>query len=72
MARLYRFWRRRLVADLRIAVARGELPVTADPEQLAYELIGAYLALNQAIQLERDSAAPDRTRRAVARLLATG
>ncbi|WP_101385585.1 MULTISPECIES: TetR/AcrR family transcriptional regulator [Kitasatospora] len=72
VARLYRFWRRRLVADLRIAVARGELPVTADPEQLAYELIGAYLALNQAIQLERDSAAPDRTRRAVARLLATG
>jgi AcrR family transcriptional regulator len=72
VTRRYLLWRRRLVLDLRIAVTNGELPADADPEQLAYELIGAYLALNQAIQLHHDPTAPDRTRRAVTRLLGRG
>ncbi|MFI2078377.1 MULTISPECIES: TetR/AcrR family transcriptional regulator [Streptomyces] len=70
VARLHRLWRRRLVGELRLAVTAGDLPSGTDPEQVAYELVGLYLALNQAIQLFADPLAPDRTRRALDRLLA--
>ncbi len=69
VARLFRTWRRRLIVDLRVAVRRGELPAETDPRQVAFELTGLYMGLNQAIQLLRDPHAPDRTRRALARLL---
>ncbi|AOR33140.1 TetR family transcriptional regulator [Streptomyces fodineus] len=69
VARLLRVWRRRLAAEVRTAAAAGELPPDTDPEQIAYELIGCYLALNQEIQLFADPAASVRTRRAVDRLL---
>ncbi|GAA2788310.1 TetR/AcrR family transcriptional regulator [Kitasatospora paracochleata] len=68
VARLLTVWRRRLAADVRHAVAAGELAPDTDPEQLVHELTGVYLALNQSIQLLRDPAAPDRTRRALDRL----
>ncbi len=67
--RLFRIWRRRLVVDLRLAVRAGELPADTDPRQIAFELIGLYMGLNHAIQLERDPQAPERTRRALDRLL---
>ncbi|WP_269854113.1 TetR/AcrR family transcriptional regulator [Streptomyces sp. RPT161] len=70
IARLFSMWRRRLVVDLRIAVRAGELPRDTDPRQLAFELIGLYMGLNQAIQLFGDRRAPARTRRALDRLLA--
>ncbi|MBY8887916.1 TetR/AcrR family transcriptional regulator [Streptomyces sp. PTM05] len=69
VARLFRTWRRRLIVDLRIAVRAGELPAGTDPRQVAFELIGLYMGLNQAIQLLHDRQAPDRTRRALTRLL---
>ncbi|GAA1936446.1 TetR/AcrR family transcriptional regulator [Kitasatospora viridis] len=69
VARLYAHWRARLVADLRTAVELGELPRDADPEQLAFELLGAYFALNHTLQLHADPTAVERTRRAVDRLL---
>ncbi|CCB74216.1 MULTISPECIES: TetR/AcrR family transcriptional regulator [Streptomycetaceae] len=69
VARLFRTWRRRLIVDLRIAVRAGELPPDTDPRQLAFELIGLYMGLNQAIQLLRDPQAPTRTRKALTRLL---
>ncbi|MET9296495.1 TetR/AcrR family transcriptional regulator [Streptomyces sp. NPDC003077] len=67
--RLFTLWRRRLIGELRLAVEAGELPPDTEPEQIAFELIGIYMALNQAVQLSADRKAPDRTRRAVARLL---
>ncbi|MFI1972166.1 TetR/AcrR family transcriptional regulator [Streptomyces cinnamoneus] len=72
VARRYTIWRRRLVHELRLAVETGELPPGTDPEQTAFELIGLYMGLNQAIQLFADPTAADRTRRALARLLHTG
>ncbi|MEV4561436.1 TetR/AcrR family transcriptional regulator [Kitasatospora sp. NPDC049285] len=69
VARLLLVWRRRLAAEVRTAVSAGELAPGTDPEQLVYELTGMYLALNQSLQLLRDPAAADRTRRALDRLL---
>ncbi len=48
----------------------GGWAADTDPEQATFELMGFYLALNQAIQLHADSSAPARTRRALDRLLA--
>lgn len=62
--------RRILVNDLRIAVEAGELAPDTEPEQLAFEMHGLYLGLNQELQLFADATAPARTRRALDRLLA--
>ncbi|GAA2715056.1 MULTISPECIES: TetR/AcrR family transcriptional regulator [Streptomyces] len=71
VARLLRVWRGRLAAEVRTAVAAGDLPPDTDPEQLVYELLGLHMALNQETQLFADpSGAATRTRRAVDRLLA--
>ncbi|MGI5335956.1 TetR/AcrR family transcriptional regulator [Streptomyces sp. CA-181903] len=72
VVRLSRVWRRRLAAEVRHAVAAGDLPAGTDPEQVTYELVGCYLALNQELQLLADPEAPARTRRALDRLLAPG
>ncbi|MQM25878.1 TetR/AcrR family transcriptional regulator [Glycomyces albidus] len=71
VARLHKLWRRRLVAEARTAVATGDLPRGTDPEQVAFELVGLFMALNQEIQLFADPNAAQRTRRALHRLLAT-
>ncbi|MFE9423594.1 TetR/AcrR family transcriptional regulator [Kitasatospora sp. NPDC006697] len=70
VARLYTVWRRRLAAELATAVELGELPPESEPEQIAFELLGAYFALNHTVLLHGDPTAADRTRRAVERLLA--
>ncbi|MEV0186468.1 TetR/AcrR family transcriptional regulator [Streptomyces sp. NPDC050625] len=49
------------------AVEAGDLPSDTDPAQLAFELNGIALATNQAIQLQGDTAAPQRARRAMNR-----
>ncbi|GAA3045834.1 TetR/AcrR family transcriptional regulator [Streptomyces roseofulvus] len=54
----------RLAAE---AVEAGDLPSETDPAQIAFELNGIAMAANQAIQLQRDPAAPDRARRAMHR-----
>ncbi|GEB53252.1 MULTISPECIES: TetR/AcrR family transcriptional regulator [Streptomyces] len=61
--------RRLLVQDLRVAVRQGELPPETDPEQLAFEMQGLYMALNQELQLFAHALAPARTRRALDRML---
>ncbi|MFD8809302.1 TetR/AcrR family transcriptional regulator [Streptomyces sp. NPDC059597] len=69
VTRLSLLWRRRLTAEIRTAVTSGDLPPDTDPDQLVFELIGLYLALNQEIQLFANPAAGARARRALDRLL---
>ncbi|MER7024458.1 MULTISPECIES: TetR/AcrR family transcriptional regulator [Streptomyces] len=69
VARMYRVWRRRLAGEVRVAADCGDLPAGTDPDQIAYELTGLYMAFNQDIQLFADPAAAERARRALARLL---
>ncbi len=69
VARMYRVWRRRLAAEARKAVAAGDLPADTDPDQVVFELIGLFMALNQEIQLFEAPDATDRIRRALDRLL---
>ncbi|MEU3460326.1 TetR/AcrR family transcriptional regulator [Streptomyces sp. NPDC006733] len=69
VVRLHQTWRHRLLADVRHAVAAGELPGDGDPEQYVFELLGIFFSLNHSVQLFGDPAAPARTRTAVARLL---
>ncbi|MEU5049212.1 TetR/AcrR family transcriptional regulator [Streptomyces sp. NPDC021096] len=68
VARLFRGWRRRLAGEVRIAADCGDLPPGTDPEQVAYELVGLYMAFNQEIQLFAEPTAAERTRRALNRL----
>jgi AcrR family transcriptional regulator len=63
-------WLATLRADAEVAVRAGELPRDTDPAQLAFELNGVAMSLNQAIILFDDKKAPARARRAVKRLLA--
>jgi hypothetical protein len=62
-------WSGYVAGELRAAVERGELAAETDVDQLVFELNGVALATEQALQLHHDPAAPDRARRAVARLL---
>jgi AcrR family transcriptional regulator len=70
VATMQRRWLRCLSADAEVAVRAGELPQDTDPTQLAFECNGLAMGLNQAVQLFADPGAPDRARRAFARLLA--
>ncbi|MCC3764527.1 TetR/AcrR family transcriptional regulator [Glycomyces sp. TRM65418] len=72
VARLHKLWRRLLATEVRTAVTAGELPHDTDPEQVAYELVGLFMALNQEIQLFAEPQAAQRTRNALNRLLAAG
>ncbi|MTE18910.1 TetR family transcriptional regulator [Streptomyces sp. TRM43335] len=69
LRRQFGAWRHRLSADVRTAVRRGELPRDTDPEQVVFELYGILMSLNHALQLDGDTAAAGRARRAVDRLL---
>jgi len=62
-------WQRDLRQHARLAIDAGDLPADADADQIVFELIGQMLALNHAFRLHRDPTAPDRTRRAMGRLL---
>ncbi|WP_018544447.1 TetR/AcrR family transcriptional regulator [Streptomyces sp. LaPpAH-108] len=67
--RLSLLWRRRLTTEIRTALTSGDLPPDTDPDQLVFELMGLYLALNQEIQLFANAAAGSRARIALDRLL---
>ncbi|MEU0886003.1 TetR/AcrR family transcriptional regulator [Lentzea sp. NPDC005914] len=69
LAGMNALWRRDLRIHIRRAMSFGELPGDTDVDQLIYELVGIMLALNHFLQLEHDSAAPARARRALERLL---
>lgn len=69
IAGLATVWNRDLYRQIRTAVAAGDLPADTDADQLAFEIEGVILSLNNALQLHRDQHAPARARRALARLL---
>jgi AcrR family transcriptional regulator len=69
IAGLTSVWNRDLYRQVRMAVESGDLPGDTDANQLVFEIEGVILALNNALQLHRDLAAPGRARRALARLL---
>jgi len=62
-------WDRDLYRQVRTAVADGDLPADTDADQVVFELTGVMMALNNAIQLHRDTGAPDRARVAMRRVL---
>lgn len=62
-------WSDYVAAEVRAAIATGELPVDTDVDQLTFELNGIALAVQQAIQLDDESIAPARAERAIDRLL---
>lgn len=62
-------WRTTLAADAEVAIRARELDPSNDPEQIAFELYGIAMALNQAVVLLHDTAAPEQARAAVTRLL---
>ena len=62
-------WDRNLYHQVRAATADGDLPADTDADQLVFEVSGVMLGLNSALQLRRDTGAPARARRALARLL---
>jgi AcrR family transcriptional regulator len=62
-------WLALLEADAEVAVRAGELPADTDPAQVAFELNGVAMSLNQAVQLFHDPGAAAAARRAVSRIL---
>jgi AcrR family transcriptional regulator len=69
IAALNEMWQRGLRRHVLLAARAGDLPPDTDPDQLVFELTGQVLALNHALRLTRDRTAPERTRRAMSRLL---
>jgi AcrR family transcriptional regulator len=69
IAGLVSVWNRDLYRQIRTAVAAHDLPPDTDADQLAFEIEGVILSLNNALQLHRDLNAPTRARRALSRLL---
>jgi hypothetical protein len=59
-----------LEREVSAAIEAGELPADTDPEQVAFELNGIVMGLNNALQLHDDRTAPARARRAIDRVLA--
>ena len=69
VAGLTTVWNRDLYRQTRTAMAAGDLPSDTDADQLVFEVTGVVLALNNALQLHRDTTAPTRARRALSRLI---
>jgi AcrR family transcriptional regulator len=62
-------WLRLLEREARTAIEAGDLPAGSDPEQIAFELNGIGMALNNALQLHDDPAGVRHARRAFERVL---
>jgi AcrR family transcriptional regulator len=62
-------WDRDLYRQARVATAAGGLPADTAADQLVFEITGVVFALNNALRLYRDTAAPARARVALGRLL---
>jgi AcrR family transcriptional regulator len=69
IAGLNAVWERDLRYHVKLAATAGELPPDTDPDQIIFELIGLIMALNRALQLNRDRRAIQWSAQAVARLL---
>lgn len=70
VARDQRRWLRVLAAEAEVAVRARELPAGTDPDQVAFELNGIAMSLNQQLRLQGEEAAIGRARAAIARVLA--
>lgn len=62
-------WRGVIEADVRAAIAAGELPADTDPAQVWFEWNALAMGLNQALQLFGDRTAPERARRGMRRAI---
>lgn len=62
-------WIKTLEQEVATASERGELPLDADPPQVAFELNALAMGANQALQLRGDRTALERARRGMARVL---
>lgn len=62
-------WRNTLADTVRKAIAAGHLAADADPEQIAFELVGIVLVNQQAARLLGDKAAHDKAVTAFERLM---
>lgn len=60
-------WHRVLAREAKLAIAAGELE--GDPAQIAFEMNGVAMAVNQALQLGHDKSAARRGRTAMKRIL---
>ncbi|MER8003413.1 TetR/AcrR family transcriptional regulator [Streptomyces sp. NPDC095613] len=69
VAEVWSRWQEQLRADLTAAVENAELPDRFDIDQALFEIIAAGLALNAAMQLQRDRSAAGRARLAIERAL---
>ncbi len=69
VAEVWSCWQEQLRADLTAAVENAELPDRFDIDQALFEIIAAGLALNAAMQLQRDRSAAGRARLAIERAL---
>jgi hypothetical protein len=69
VAALNDMWQRGLRRHVLRAIDDGALSPDTDVDQVVFELTGQMLALNHALRLSGDGNAPDRTRRAMSRLL---
>ncbi|GAB3422299.1 TetR/AcrR family transcriptional regulator [Flindersiella endophytica] len=65
-------WTRFLETEARAAVDAGDLPADRDPAQVAFDLMGVALAVNQRLQLHGDKSALARARHAFRRVLSPG
>jgi BetI-type transcriptional repressor, C-terminal len=63
-------WLRLIENEVSAAVEAGDLPADTDAGQVAFELNGIVMGLNNALQLHGDRAAPARARLAIDRVLA--
>ena len=63
-------WLRLLAREARTAIEAGQLPADGDPAQIAFELNGIGMALNNALQLHEDPTGVRHARRAFERVLA--
>jgi AcrR family transcriptional regulator len=62
-------WHDVIAREVRVAKRAGELPRSADPDQIAFELNAIAVGANQALQLRGDTQAAARCRRAMRRVL---
>ena len=62
-------WSKQLRRDAATARDQGDLPPSTDPDQVAFDLMGIAMGLNQSLQLLGDRRAIGRARRAMRRAL---
>jgi AcrR family transcriptional regulator len=65
-------WGSYLRSEVKRAIEAGDLTRSTDPDQVVFELLAVAMGLNQQLQLHRDTAAVERGRTAINRILKGG